>query len=128
MPRKVLLTTDFMRDTCAICLQDDILPTLENCPHRFHEECINIWINRPGSARCPSCRRPVAFEFSESFGEWVKRHWFSLAMFFLIFAIAGKIVYDNLFSLTIFFKKQKFKIGMIILSALFLLAFNFFFV
>jgi hypothetical protein len=45
---------------CAICLQEITHPPytiLENCLHRFHEDCIQEWFQKKGKAICPCCNR-----------------------------------------------------------------------
>mmetsp|Transcript_6656 Transcript_6656/g.6511 ORF Transcript_6656/g.6511 Transcript_6656/m.6511 type:complete len:116 (+) Transcript_6656:354-701(+) len=49
---------------CSICLENvepgTDIKVLPGCFHRFHIECIDLWLAR--SAICPYCRRPVTIE------------------------------------------------------------------
>ncbi|CAG9836879.1 unnamed protein product [Diabrotica balteata] len=46
-------------EQCSICL--DVLKTklrTLSCTHKFHEHCINVWINTQKT--CPICREPIS--------------------------------------------------------------------
>ncbi|KAK9055538.1 hypothetical protein SSX86_026622 [Deinandra increscens subsp. villosa] len=51
--------------TCAICLEeyevDDMIGTLLECKHNYHEKCIKKWVNNHDL--CPICRS-IVFYFS----------------------------------------------------------------
>lgn len=46
-------------DECPVCLepilQSDLIGTVKNCSHYYHENCITTWSQHSNS--CPSCRR-----------------------------------------------------------------------
>ena len=52
---------DSMLGECVICLGDlgdDGAPTTTLiCNHKFHQSCVNEWLNKDG--RCPTCRRQI---------------------------------------------------------------------
>lgn len=53
-----------MTAICTICIEELVKPmvTPNGCPHRFHLECMNKWVQScnqkspPVPARCPVCR------------------------------------------------------------------------
>jgi hypothetical protein len=51
---------EYILDNCSICLQEytpqDIIRKLKICVHRYHEHCINEWINTYNNDTCPICR------------------------------------------------------------------------
>jgi hypothetical protein len=57
-----------IEEDCAICqevLNDGQTPvtTLTNCNHKFHEQCINQWMNtnQANAHECPLCRAPINY-------------------------------------------------------------------
>jgi len=54
-------------ESCSICFED-MIPTdsryLNPCRHRFHNHCINKWLESPGGAgsTCPMCRNYIVKE------------------------------------------------------------------
>lgn len=47
---------------CAICLEETLGSLIRSlrCKHRYHKECIDIWLKQPLASRtCPMCRAEV---------------------------------------------------------------------
>ncbi|CAG8506825.1 4943_t:CDS:2 [Acaulospora colombiana] len=88
------------QESCSICAEM-ILPfgsnkdivQMNNCPHLFHQSCIETWLNMPSSQMvCPNCKTPchdptapppigpmpdgeMAYIFSEKLGAWFICYW-----------------------------------------------------
>jgi hypothetical protein len=64
----IIQTTDEMKDTCSICLEQNSCSTIIKllCNHEFHMKCLfNYWKLNPveieiPDVRCPNCRREYA--------------------------------------------------------------------
>ena len=56
----------YAENTCAICL-DVILEknnkSIDACKHVFHEDCLNMWLERNRS--CPMCRISIPYDTHE---------------------------------------------------------------
>jgi Ring finger domain len=58
-----ILTRSLQRqdDDCAICQdpieQDQMMRIVRHCTHRFHQTCIDTWLN--SHVTCPSCRHDI---------------------------------------------------------------------
>jgi hypothetical protein len=51
-----------MSEFCSICHCDDIKDTITTaCNHKFHESCLNEWLNI--KANCPLCRHALEPRF-----------------------------------------------------------------
>jgi len=48
-------------DDCAICQdpieQDQMMRSVRHCTHRFHQTCIDTWLN--SHVTCPTCRHDI---------------------------------------------------------------------
>jgi hypothetical protein len=53
-------------EKCSICLLDfklnDNISLLNKCGHKFHSECLNIWISQKNV--CPFCKNTIRNDFS----------------------------------------------------------------
>ena len=47
-------------DTCCICLdfmkKEDLCCFMRNCTHKFHTNCIHLWVQKEKHKFCPLCR------------------------------------------------------------------------
>lgn len=48
---------------CSICQEGDVenksWTQIVHCTHRFHAECLGVWVNSTNGAVCPECRAPI---------------------------------------------------------------------
>jgi hypothetical protein len=63
---RIIGNEDSIWNTCSICSSEfevdkDIIREISNCGHRFHENCIQSWIQYTPFEKlnCPNCRRSV---------------------------------------------------------------------
>ncbi|CEO99786.1 RING-type domain-containing protein [Plasmodiophora brassicae] len=60
LPTRLTVGPDEVEPLCTICLDEShghevTFRTLNRCGHRFHKECIDMWILRREQRRCPNC-------------------------------------------------------------------------
>lgn len=60
--RLPLCCREYEGPCCAVCLADyedgEVITTLPQCSHNFHQECITLWLSQ--HTTCPMCRTSLA--------------------------------------------------------------------